>query len=338
MKHPLRLFINVLTSKVRQQRALGLVEALLVLSLTSLLGLGFIDILLKSNESYRLYTALSQMQEDGEFAIDFLIRDVRDTDFWGCLSNLSNINNQLNTGGVGYNQTYLGFTTSIDGASNLSASPFVSGSDSITISAAQAINGGSALRNNMAGSSDSIQISNATGLGAGDILLVSDCLQGDIFQATQVNSNTGNIQHQANGAAPGNNTASLSKAYGTDAFLYLPYTHTYSVQINTEGNPALFLTDRSSSEEIVENIENMVILYGEDLDGDGTANRYVRAQQVNNFDDVVSVRINLLIRSTADNLLPAAGRYTFNGQTIQSTDRRLRRIYSRTVVLRNKAF
>jgi len=53
----------------------------------------------------------------------------------------------------------------------------------------------------------------------------------------------------------------------------------------------------ASNEELVEGVENMQLLYGEDTDGDGAANRYRSAANIDDFRDVVSVKVGLLVRS-----------------------------------------
>ncbi len=103
--------------------------------------------------------------------------------------------------------------------------------------------------------------------------------------------------------------------------------------INTE------FTGADANDALIEGIENMQILYGEDTDGDSTPNRYVAAGTVGlNMDDVVSVRISLLIRSIDNNLTPAPTAYVFNGisTTPAAGDRRLRRVFTSTIVLRNR--
>lgn len=87
---------------------------------------------------------------------------------------------------------------------------------------------------------------------------------------------------------------------------------------------------------IAEGIENMQILYGEDSDGDGIANRYINAGNIT-ANPVVSVRIALLA-STVENsggtdtnthvLLNAPPLGPFN-------DAQLRRAFTRTIILRN---
>ena len=87
---------------------------------------------------------------------------------------------------------------------------------------------------------------------------------------------------------------------------------------------------------IAEGIENMQILYGEDSNADGIANRYVNASNIGT-DPIVSVRIALLA-STVENsggtdtstyaLLNAPPVGPFN-------DTLLRKVFTRTIMLRN---
>lgn len=96
----------------------------------------------------------------------------------------------------------------------------------------------------------------------------------------------------------------------------------------------------STAQPLIEGVESMQILYGENTDGDPrSANRYVRPEQIDNMSNVVSVRIALLfhsreaVRSTADPhqyaLLDA------EASTPAVGDRRLRREITTTIFLRN---
>jgi type IV pilus assembly protein PilW len=91
--------------------------------------------------------------------------------------------------------------------------------------------------------------------------------------------------------------------------------------------------------ELASDVENMQILYGEDTDLDATANRYLPASGVASFDNVVSVRIALLVRST--NQVAASvntSTYDLLGTVFDpADDRRLRRMYISTITLRNRA-
>ena len=91
--------------------------------------------------------------------------------------------------------------------------------------------------------------------------------------------------------------------------------------------------------ELASDVENMQILYGEDTDLDATANRYLPASDVASFDNVVSVRVAILVRST--NQVAASvntSTYDLLGTVFDPVDdRRLRRMYTSTITLRNRA-
>ena len=83
----------------------------------------------------------------------------------------------------------------------------------------------------------------------------------------------------------------------------------------------------------------MQVMYGEDTDADFSANRYVVRGSVSNMDNVVSVRIAFLF-TTDDYVATTADTrtYTLLNQSYNPTDdRRVRRLYTTTVTLRNRA-
>ena len=88
----------------------------------------------------------------------------------------------------------------------------------------------------------------------------------------------------------------------------------------------------ATPQPILENLEDMQILYGERK---GSNLAYVPAANVQNWDNVFSVRISLLLRTAENNLVEAPQPYTINGVTTTPTDRRLRRVFTTTVALRN---
>ncbi len=116
-------------------------------------------------------------------------------------------------------------------------------------------------------------------------------------------------------------------------------TITYSIKAGASGQPALFKNDGITTRELVEGIENMQILYGVDIDSDGTLgygtpNYYVPASSVTN--KVVSIRLSLLAATLDDNLTIQPQPYTFKGTTTTPTDRKIRRVFTSTIALRNR--
>jgi type IV pilus assembly protein PilW len=89
---------------------------------------------------------------------------------------------------------------------------------------------------------------------------------------------------------------------------------------------------------IAQGVENLQVLYGLDLDGDGVPNQYFTATGVaGRWNQVVTARIGLLLR-TPDGLAAAADTATYtvlDNLFDPINDRRLRRIFSTTVRVRN---
>ncbi|MEO5365603.1 MAG: PilW family protein [Magnetococcus sp. WYHC-3] len=111
------------------------------------------------------------------------------------------------------------------------------------------------------------------------------------------------------------------------------------------GEPALFRqAGESAPEELVEGVEQLQILYGEDTDGDGRTNRYLAADGAGlDFSRVVSLRLALLVRSPLPAAEPDTGRvYLMGGATattalsvVAPADGRARQVFSTTIQLRN---
>ena len=114
----------------------------------------------------------------------------------------------------------------------------------------------------------------------------------------------------------------------------------FSININASGRNELRCGSGGVFQTILEDVENMQILYGvsSPFGESGVANSYVPANDVggNNWGRVVSLRISLLVRTSEDNLVASPQPYSFSGATVTPTDRRLRRVFTTTITLRNR--
>ncbi|PWQ98932.1 PilW family protein [Leucothrix arctica] len=113
----------------------------------------------------------------------------------------------------------------------------------------------------------------------------------------------------------------------------------FFVANNAAGVPALNCSGSrsSASEEIAEGVENIQFVYGEDLDADGIADRYVNSTDVTSWQEVVSVNITVLVRSlkAVGNANAARSYQLSEDETINTNDRYLRAVFTATVRLRN---
>ncbi len=93
---------------------------------------------------------------------------------------------------------------------------------------------------------------------------------------------------------------------------------------------------------IIDRVEGLHLLYGVDTNGDGAANQYVTAPNVADMETVVSVRVGLLL-VTRDDFIAAgvdSRDYLLLDETLHAGaaapgDRRMRRVVSATINLRN---
>lgn len=206
----------------------------------------------------------------------------------------------------------------------------------------------------------SINFTANTGIETGQIVVFGDCNRSEVFQNgatasdTFVNRNSG-----VAGVAPGNlDPAAVQMSQScTDCQIFETQGLVYFIGAGASGEPALFRYDYTlgssgaTFDELVEGIENMQILYGEDLspnDSDIQPTRYVTANNITDVDNVVSVRISLLVRTPEP--LPVQNKEqgwnrTFsllgvdNATGVDITaqdDQRVRKVFTTTIFMRNK--
>lgn len=325
-----------------KQRGLTLVEVMVAIAISLVLLTGVIQIFIENRQTYRAQEALSRVQENGRFAMHFLTREIRMAGFTGCAS-MANVNNIADTDNNNIADTTTDFTTGgIDGREQADLPYNITDATQLTVAEVNAntdvliikrgTDTGVRLTGNMNVVNANIQMDSATVNGAfqaGDTLVISNCESADIFGATNVGNGGGvtAIAH-ANNANINNN---LSALYGTDATVMRFENFTFYIANNPAGVPALYRKRLNGgaivTEELIDGIEDMEILFGEDTDADRTANRYVSADTVGlNMANVVSVRITLRLRTLEDNVAAVAA----NG------DRRIRRTYTTTTSIRNR--
>lgn len=117
----------------------------------------------------------------------------------------------------------------------------------------------------------------------------------------------------------------------TGAAVANPVVNTYSVA-TVAGQSVL----TCNGVQLLDGVAGMQVLYGEDTNADGAANRYVSTIPANVL-NVVSMRISILLSGTESVSPDTAARvYTvLDRQYGPYNDNRLRRVYTTTVQLRN---
>ena len=318
-----------------RQTGFSLVEIMVAMVLSLILLGGVLQIFASTRTSYRVHDSVSQMQETGRFSMEMMTRDIRMADFWGCADGIGKVTNGLDPGGgAGYIDFTLGGLGGIEGAAGVPDSLVLRGGYGTGINVESPFG---------PQSSANIKVAAGNGFAVGDILLVSDCTVADIFQLTsgQLDGNGTLVHNTGATVTPGNlspvtctgaNAHCLSKVYDQNAVVFRPQQITYSVGVGVSGEFALL----RNGQEMIDGVEDLQILYGEDTDGSGAANRYVNATQVTDMEAVVSVRIALVTRSVQINVATAGQNYSVMGTNKASADTRLRQVYTATVGVRNR--
>ena len=203
---------------------------------------------------------------------------------------------------------------------------------------------------------------------SGQIFAASDCEATNIFQLTADAAAPGpfTLQHTAGAGVPGNNVNTLSKPYtvaiqgdctASPVDIHIFRARRYFIANDLNGNPGLYRQtfDINSdmipvnnvpmefAERLIDGVENMQILYGEDTNGNRVPNAYQTAINVVNWANVVSVKIAVLF-ATPDEDFSAplnADTYTLLNQvgvdpTPAVDDRRRRKVVEATISLRNR--
>ena len=337
-----QLSFNSARESVRRQRGVTLVELMVALALGLLITVAMLKVYVDASGLYRFNEGLARVQENGRFALEFIRRDARVAGFWGCYSDAP-LTNQISATSDAWLDVAAGHITGTNDDGLNSA-------DSITFRSATG--SGTLVNTTMTAASDSVSVDSVATITSGMAALISDCDNGDIFQVTGVSGTS--LAHAA--GTNTNTSANLSKTYASGSRVYQAQQSTFCIALGADPlqpslrrltNPTSGQTCASNGDELIEGVENMQILYGEDTDadseganGDGTANRYVPIGTASlDIDRVVSVRLSLLARSLNNNLTTAPSPYTFNGTAVTpgATDKYLRKVFTTTITLRNKA-
>jgi type IV pilus assembly protein PilW len=189
------------------------------------------------------------------------------------------------------------------------------------------------------------------GMEVGDFIVVSDCTsQASILEVCGV---AGNLV-TTDGACGNDLTKGLNNILGGGTAMRVQGAFYYISRVDGRDLPSLFRRTLDAegnftvAQELVEGVENMQILYGLNTDEDGVevdnkqygADVYAPASAIaaQDWKNVVSVQVSLLVASVDDGSAPVADNYRYNGyaEALVPDDRRVRRVFTKTIALRNR--
>ena len=246
------------------QSGVTLIEVMIAMLLSMMLLASIMQIFSSTRQTHRVHEAIARMQENGRMALGVISRDVRMSDFWNCVGDITDVVNNLDSANPGFIDFDLG---GISGSKSEGWLP-----DILVLRGG--VTAGLSVQPPFGPQASAvIKVPANNGLEQGDILFISDCSSADIFQITNSNPNSsGQLVHNTGSSVspgnfnvsdpgcPGANAHCLSKVYAEDATIFAAQQITYMIGTGSEGPPALF----RNGLEFVDGIENFQVLYGED--------------------------------------------------------------------------
>lgn len=337
-----------------RQSGLSLIELMIAMVLGLFIVLGVVTVYVSAARSGNVNEALARVQEAGRFGISFLSRDIR---MAGFDANCPAINNLLDETHSAYSDDLFTLGSPVSGWNNSAGdhaaylSGYVAGTDVISLQSAHQPTGVTATGKTPA-NANTITVNDASGLPENTILLVADLAGCDLFQKR----NSANAKSLTRGAGnkdpgPGNKnpgTNNFSHQYDTDMQILALQSVVYYIGQEQGRSPGLYRVrfntgvgpgSWAAAEELVPNISNMQIEYGVDTSGDDQPNKFSNAAAVEaagEWDDVKSVRVWLLAQSEQANILETDQTLVAPFAGVDTSDRRLRYVFSSTNVIRNR--
>ncbi|OAN29566.1 MULTISPECIES: PilW family protein [Pseudomonas] len=356
----------------KRQGGLSIIELMIALLLGLLLMGGVLQLFLSSKRTYQTNSALSQVQESGRFALEFLSFDLRNAGYrGGCLTALTSLlPSTLTQQADGTDDVRFVLTTGIQGWSTASdtnnqapnKTPLwfkptfdARTSDTDVVFLAHAVTPAGVLLTD----ATTTQISTSAGLPQNRLLVISDPLSCHLF-ANQSAANDNRVSlpngrtfapHDYGTTIAKNTSSSTNPSTSSDmAQLLLYQSVVYYLQNNPDtGVPSLWrrVYDglNQPAEELVSGIQRLQIRYATattngSLSTSGTG-IYKDASDITDWQSVVSARIRLLAVSRERNAVSPNQQLVFNDPPVQGVDPltiadgRIGQVFTLTVSIRN---
>lgn len=313
----------------RGMRGMSLVELLVAVSLGLLVIAGVGQIYSAAKRSYDLQTSLARMQDVGRYAIDTLTQDIRRAGYWG-LTNMGDAGTTL-TGHVPPNGNCAGDST-----------------------------WGRMIGRRLFGLDGDAAPYACIGTHKGDILVVRYADQRGITTFKNNYLYLRSAPYQASivwGDPNAPSAAPSGEVELTNAVPAGPFSdhqlvaHAYYVQnsttatCNEEPIPALVREEIEENgapkrNELIIGVENIQFQFGIDTpatDATRSVNQYLNAHEVTNWNDVVAIRLWVLVRDECpDPAYTNTITYKMGNEEFTPNNHHRRQLYSTTVALRNR--
>jgi type IV pilus assembly protein PilW len=342
---------------------------MVAITLAMIVTAGVISIFVGSRSAYNATSGTAGLTDGGRFALNFISNAVRGAGYMACTT-APLLQGTLNAGATPlttqFTEALGGFeaiNTGPGAAYNVAPAPVAGdGNNADWIGGLDAALTGTPVQNSdvlvvrstlgnatpayvstIVDGAANFTVNAQASLLPGQLAVISDCSKGVIFQITGIVPGVNPlITHNGGGGPPGNATSAFVPSFAVGAQVMPVDTMAYYIGVGADGDGALFVYSSNAtgtfvSTELVPDIEAMQVLYGLDTNLSQTVATYVTADQVPDFNTVMSVKIALLAASA-----PGAGRpstpvtYNLLGTIVTPpADSRSRQVFEETIAVRN---
>ncbi len=292
--------------------------------IASLLGLilsaAILSTLYAAVKSNALKNSAESMQENSSLALFFLANDLRSIGFAGCYEQgISNLSNHSN----GPVSQFLAEYPIIFGKT-------LAYKNSDAISFVTILNAGVDTVADMSTVHSRVDLIKNESIEERQELLITDCTHADIFTVSDI------WRYQLSHEMPSNSSANLSHPYKQGAVVYPLSLISYYLAKGASGRSGLYRkVNNKNGHEIIPNVEMLIIHYGVRSAVDQSI-RYYAADQYFDYEQVVSVQLQLLL-SSHNQVLDVAMQYQgLHNNTVQADDLRLYKVFNLDIALRNR--
>ncbi len=339
-----------LASALPRQAGLTLVEVMVSLAISLVILSALVYIYVASRGAYRTNEAVARVQENGRFAIELLVREIREAGYLGCLSR-----------GIPVTDIRKANPTPVDWAST-AIRGFENGNAWISPTGITRRSGTDVLRySGLVGNPSrvldrdgdpvnaNIKVDQAPpDLRKGESFIVTNCERATIANAVDSDNSKKVVVHS--GGANEIGEFKINPIYTLDsrALLFSFDQVDFFIGRASASLPwslYRYSLAKDTSEALVENVEDMDVTFGVDTNGDGSADAYQNSDTVtagNNWPNVVSVRVALLVRSPDNGSVVQPQSVYFRATSgapdivPAASDRYLRQTFNTTIALRNR--
>jgi type IV pilus assembly protein PilW len=349
-------------------RGFSMVELMVAITLALIVTTGVLSVFVGSRSAFMATSGTAEVTDGGRFALNFISNSVRSAGYMACTT-ASHVQGILVPAATAlpytFNQALGGFeanNTGVGAAYALTAPPVTndpSAADWVgTLDAALT---GFPVKNNdvlvvrsTLANAATVYVSaivdgaatfnvNIPGpLAAPQVAVISDCYKAVVFQITAIGGGANaQVTHGAGGGPGTNSSATFGPLSFSPGAQVTPVdTIVYYIGRGADGDGALFAYDAvagTAPTELVPDIEAMQILYGLDTTSSQTVSQYVTADQVADFNTVMSVKVALLAASAPGSAKSAVARvFNLLGTTVTAPlDTRARQVFEETIAVRN---